>query len=202
VLEIVVLPRQHLAEQSLEEALPDAAAHLGRAQDLLEPGDVLADVEDPLGDLPELAQAPLHRAHRLVHVLQLPRHAGADLAHLHGHVGGEVLQLLPHGSDRLGLGQACLGPCRLDLALKEQHGLIGLAPARLELLQANGHPPERHRREDRHRGDQDDDDRARVDHAAPGMACRPRQWRQTGRRLHGAHTSASRRFRHWPDMRL
>ena len=131
VLEIVVLPRQHLTEQSLEKALPDASPHLWRAQDLLEPGDVLADVEDPLGDLPELAQAPVpspSSGSRAASSLATPVPTWPICTVMWEE---NCCSCLPHGADRLGLRQPRLGPRRLDLPLEEQHGLIRLAPARL-----------------------------------------------------------------------
>src|SRR5262249_41415824 len=71
VLEVVVLAREHLSEQAFEEALAEAATHLRRPQNLLEARDVTTDVEDPLRDLAELAEAPLHRAHNVADVLEL-----------------------------------------------------------------------------------------------------------------------------------
>ena len=55
--------------------------------------------------------------------------------------------------------------------------------------------PQRPRRAGQMRGRSKRADSSRARH-------RPRQWRQTGRRPHGAHTTASRRSRQSPDMRL
>ena len=211
-----MLAGQHLGEQALQKALAEAAADLRRPQDLLEAGDVLADVEHPLGDLAELAQAPLHRAHHLADVLELALDAAADLPHLAPHVGREVLELLAHGGERLRLrlARACsaglsvrsrlslaarLATHRLDLALEQHRCLVGLASPRFELPQTAGHAPDRDparaRPRRRHGAEREELD-------APLSARRPRQCRHTGRSPHGSHTRLSRRFRHSPDMRL
>ena len=159
----------------------------GEREDLLEPGDVLADVEDALGDLAELAQAPLHRAHHLVHVLQLPRHPGADLAHLHGHVRGEVLQL---SAARSRCVSACASrasvPRRLDLALEEQHGLVRLLARPPRAPEPDGHPPQRQRGEPTSTAATSDDDTRPRRSRGPGMACRGRA---SGGRPAGAGTA-------------
>src|SRR5215467_6283538 len=92
---------------------------------------------------------------------------------------------------------------RLHLALKKEHGLIGLAPPRLHLPEARGEPEERpagrdHTRREHHEEEGGPPRHQELLRAAP----RPRQWMQTGWRRQGAHTRVSRRFRHWPDMRL
>ena len=47
-----------------------------------------------------------------------------------------------------------------------------------------------------------DDDATATPAITRALRAGPRQWRHTGRSPQGAQTAASRRFRHWPDMRL
>jgi hypothetical protein len=62
VLHAVVLRRQHLCEKLAQKELAEPAAELRRAEDLLERGDVLADLEHLPRRLAEAAEAPLHFA--------------------------------------------------------------------------------------------------------------------------------------------
>ena len=203
MLQPVVLPGEHLTQHVLEESLAEAAADLGRLEDLLEAGDAPSHVEDALVRLAHLAQAPLHVAHHAPHVLELTLHTGAHLPHLGRHLCGELRELLAHGGRRLRQALLRLVAGRLHLALKKEHGLIGLAPPRLHLPEARGEPEERpagrdHTRREHHEEEGGPPRHQELLRAAP----RPRQWMQTGWRRQGAHTRVSRRFRHWPDMRL
>ncbi len=201
VLQRVLLPREHLGEEVLEERLPHPAADLGRLEQLLEARDVPPHVEDALGHLAQLAEAPLHRAHHLAHVLELLLDAAADLAHLLGHVARELVQLLLHGGERLAPGLVGLRPRGLDVALEQEQRLVRLLPGRLERAEP------RHRAPEGPRGhpEQQREGRHHDPHPPRGHGAalrRPRQWRHTGRSRHGAHTIASRRSRHWPDIRV
>src|SRR5206468_812584 len=125
-------------------------------------------------------------------------------------------------AEGLGLRLARLAARGLDLALEQEHRLVGLAAAALERPETPGDPPQRkpgegydgHHQQQEQRGAVGHQDAARALTVAPTIAAapavaaargagrRPRQWRHTGLSPHGSQTSASRRFRHWPDMRL
>ena len=70
MLDREMLRRQNLPEQVFEEKLAEPAAQLGRAQDLLQRRDILADfIDAPIG-LFETAQAFLHTANDLRRVVE------------------------------------------------------------------------------------------------------------------------------------
>jgi hypothetical protein len=142
VLQRVLLAREHLGEEVLEESLPHPAPDLGRLEQLLEARDVSPHVEDALGHLAELPEAPLHRAHHLAHVLELLLDAAADLAHLLGHVARELVQLLLHGGERLAPRLVRLRPRGLDVALEQEQRLVRLLPGRLERAEPRDRAPE------------------------------------------------------------
>src|SRR6266851_1651550 len=198
VLELEV-PQQHLGQEVFEEGLPEASADLGRLEDLLEAGDALAHLEDALVGLAELAEAALDVADHAPHVLELLLDAGPHLPHLRRHVGRELRELGPEGSGRLGEPLLSLVPCGLDFTLQEKQGLVGLAAARLHLAEPGRDAGERP-------GGQADGkhEHSEQNYAPPGhhRVFLPRQWTQTALSPQGAQISASRRLRHWPDMRL
>jgi hypothetical protein len=145
VLQRVLLAREHLGEEVLQQRLPHPTADLGRLEQLLEPRDVPPQVEHALGHLAELAQAALHRAHHLAHVLELLLHPAAHLTHLLGHVTRELVELLLHGGEGLAPGLVGFGPRGLDVALEEQECLVRLLPGRLERAEPRHRAPERPR---------------------------------------------------------
>ena len=157
-------------------------------------------------DLAQLAEAPLHRAHHLAHVLQLLLARPLPTWPICAVIWAEnCCELLPHGG-RASRACACLrlGPRRLDLALEEEQRpgrarrrLASSSPSRAATRQSSAparSPPRRRGRRRRRR--------PRRITPRPGSAAA----RASGGRPGGARTArtraASRRFRHWPDMRL
>src|SRR3989441_1189373 len=143
-LQLVVLAREHLRQELAQQRLAQSTPDLRRFENLLEALDLLADLDDPLGRLAELPEAPLHLPHDLrgaveavahrrlrrldqphallelaahfhADALELGRYALLEATHLVLHATREVADLLPH---RL-LSFVRLGSRSLDLA--EQH---------------------------------------------------------------------------------
>src|SRR2546426_4004732 len=197
-LQLVVLAREHLRQELGQQRLAQSPPDLRRFENLLEALDLLADLDDPLGRLAELPEAPLplphdprgaveavaHRglrrldqphallelaAHLHADALELGRHALLEAAQLVLHATREVADLLPHGL----LSFVRLASRSLDLA--EQHPR-----------------------------DEDEGDEERPGDGGHGLGhvLRPFQWRQMGLKPQGAQTTASRRSRQSPDIRL
>src|SRR2546425_6694157 len=64
-LQLVVLAREHLRQELGQQRLAQSPPDLRRFENLLEALDLLADLDDPLGRLAELPEAPLHLPHDL-----------------------------------------------------------------------------------------------------------------------------------------
>ena len=128
-----MLLREHLGQEVLEEGFSQTAPDLGRLEDLLEPGDAPAHVEDALVGLAELAEAALDVADHAPHVLELLLDARPHLPHLRGHLGRELRELAPDRGGRLGEPLLSFASRRLDFTLEEKQGLVGLGAAGLHL---------------------------------------------------------------------
>ena len=145
VLQREVGGREDLGQEVAQEQFAEAAAQLGRAQDLLQARDVLAHVEDLLGGLVQAAQALAHFLDDLGRVVEpgvqvsrgllellrdLPElriHLGGDLAELGVHLLGHLSELAVHLHRHLAqlLVHGLLAPL---------HGLGQLAAQGLHLL--------------------------------------------------------------------
>jgi hypothetical protein len=153
VLDTISLGRQDLGQQALEQGLAESPAHLRSPEDLLEPGDVPADLLHAacglaegaeltvdLGDGPRgLVEALSHRLLGVLHqrhaVLQTPVHFRRDLLELHRDSALELPEALPdlaaeaghllvHGLQRGVLTVPTLAADGVDLALEDREAGI------------------------------------------------------------------------------
>src|SRR5207302_3421082 len=150
ILDRIVLLRQHLREQLGQQRFAETTSHLRRLENLLEPLDVPADLDDALGRLAELAEAPLHlpddprgmvepiphrrlrRLDQLHALLELVSDFRAHALQLGGHTLLEATDVAPHpkreiadfASDRF-LAVPSFRAYRLDLAPEQLGDGIG-----------------------------------------------------------------------------
>src|SRR3972149_1406356 len=109
VLQDVVLARQHLRQQLLEQGLAEPAADLRRLEHLLEAVDLPPHLHNPLGGLAELAEAALHLADHLGRAVEPLAHGALRildeppaLLELTGDLRRDALELPRHGDPQRG----------------------------------------------------------------------------------------------------
>ncbi len=136
VLERVMGRRKDLGQEVAEKKLAQAAAQFGRAQDLLQARDVLADVEHLLGRLAQAAESLAHFLHHACGVVQPAVQISrgflellGDLVQLSVHLERDLAELLVHRLLALEHGIGQLAAERLHFLLHEGHGGVnGLLP--------------------------------------------------------------------------
>ena len=195
VLEAVGVGGQDLGQQALEEDLAEAPADLRRPEDLLEPGDVPADLLHAARRLAERAQLAVdlgHRprgllealAHRLLGVLherhavlEAPVHLGRHLLELHRDGALELAEALPdlpaeaghllvHRRQGRVLAAVALVADARDLALEDLEPGVQAVVRRPPRAAGQDHEAPDHGAEDDQPGEREEGEEGRVGHRA------------------------------------